>query len=1181
MKKFTYVFVFLVVLTLVPMLFACDESSPSKPPVLSQTIEGMDDFNYFANDNAVLLLSPKDINAKSLTVPACVTSISDGAFEDCNALEEVKFEKNSKLAEVKACAFRNCISLKNIQLPLSVKKIGNRAFSGCVALEKAEYNASGIKEFGTAVFENCKNLKSVVVPSVVSEVTSKDFAGCDALEEVTFLDGVTKIGNDAFNGKPIWRIVLPQTLQSIGDRAFKGNKLSGLISFPESLTSIGNEAFFGNAFDEITILDGVTSIGKDAFVGGEKAALKTLCVPFAGLSVDNGTLEDVFSAKAVANLSKLTILSGKITKDTMQNLAAVELYASGEVEIEAGSLDETQWYKSQPDGIVYIGEILYGYKGSISQSYALLKIKEGTTKILDYAFANAKILDVGEVEILGGGGYMKFGGYLAVELPSTLKSIGKQVFCATMFAGISVSETNTTFKAENVCLLTKDGKKLIYGSLHADIPDNIETIGEFAFLGYQKDVITIPQSVKTIGKGAFYVSQSKRVIIPKKVETIDKFAFAGLERLETVEFSEGSELKTIADYAFATYGLTSSATLDLSVLSQLKKVGNYAFSVKDSYFEEKIKTVILPNNLTELEVGICPFGSKLETIEISKDNKNYTLIDNCLIKGSTVVLGTRLSIIPAEYEYTDANNNTSKIKINKIGKCAFAGADISTVEIPSSIEIIEESAFEGCTGKTSLALHKGLTTIGNRAFANVALTDISFGTDSTLKQIGDEAFSGAAIKQLSIPSTVKTIGNRAFASAHLEKLTFETRIEKGHRLYDLQNIGDMAFNNSLSLQRLVAPAGVIAKIKGSVFDAQNIEIVGEDDIEAGLLAKTSVSSLSIGEGVKKIGDRAFEGLKITSLTIPASVLEIGVGAFWHCPIETLAVAEGNATFIVKNNCLIDKTTHTLVAAFGNGTISKDFVWGGSDGKTKIFDVTSIGYGAFAFAKIESMVIPSNVKTIGEFAFAHSALKQVVIESGVKNIGAKAFYMSENLQTVSVADSVQSIGCNAFEGTKYYADKENENGIVYIGKVAYVYRGNKADITDIEIKDGTVGIADHALGYMRNLITITLPSSVKHIDSMAFLGCTNLKNIYYNGTDDGWNAIVKATNWDLNTPIYKVWTKCPCLDKTHDHDGDGTIKGENEEADKCGNYKLRGSDMCDECFGKDVDKVVSENKKKQG
>lgn len=157
-------------------------------------------------------------------------------------------------------------------------------------------------------------------------------------------------------------------------------------------------------------------------------------------------------------MQHLYINGGTINGASLKGLGNVELLASGDVEIEAGSLDETQWYKNQPDGIVYIGEILYGYKGNITQSYTLLKIKEGTTKILDYAFANAKISDGGEYEILGGGGYMKFGGYLAVELPSTLKSIGKQVFCETMFAGISVSETNTTFKAENACLLTKDGK---------------------------------------------------------------------------------------------------------------------------------------------------------------------------------------------------------------------------------------------------------------------------------------------------------------------------------------------------------------------------------------------------------------------------------------------------------------------------------------------------------------------------------------------------------------------------------------------------------------------------------------------------------------------------------------------------------------------------------------------------
>lgn len=342
MKKFAYVLVFLAVLTLALTLVACDKpSSPTEPPLQSQTVEGMDDFNYYAKDKTVLLLSPKNPNSKSITIPASVTSISEGAFDGCTNLEEVKFAQNSKLAEIKWCAFRGCVSLKSIDLPSSVSKIESRAFFGCTSLEKVSYDQSKIKSFGSAAFEDCKMLKSVVIPSSVSEVTSKDFVGCDSLSEVVFSDGVKRIGNDAFNGKSLERIVLSQTLQSIGDRAFKDNKLSGAISFPKSLTSIGNDAFFGNAFDEITILDGVTSIGKDAFVGGEKAALKTLCVPFAGLSIDNGTLEDVFSAKAVANLSKLTILSGKITKETMQNLATVTLEIGQDVRLESDFISDT------------------------------------------------------------------------------------------------------------------------------------------------------------------------------------------------------------------------------------------------------------------------------------------------------------------------------------------------------------------------------------------------------------------------------------------------------------------------------------------------------------------------------------------------------------------------------------------------------------------------------------------------------------------------------------------------------------------------------------------------------------------------------------------------------------------------------------------------------------------------
>lgn len=1129
MKKFAYVLVFLAVFTLALTLVACDKpSSQTEPPVQSQTVEGMDDFNYYAKDKTVLLLSPKNPNSKSITIPASVTSISEGAFDGCTNLEEVKFAQNSKLAEIKWCAFRGCASLKSIDLPSSVSKIESRAFFGCTSLEKVSYDQSKIKSFGSAAFEDCKMLKSVVIPSSVSEVTSKDFVGCDSLAEVVFSDGVKRIGNDAFNGKSLERIVLSQTLQSIGDRAFKDNKLSGAILFPKSLTSIGNEAFFGNAFDEITILDGVTSIGKDAFVGGEKAALKTLCVPFAGLSIDNGTLEDVFSVKAVANLSKLTILSGKITKETMQNLATVTLEIGQDVRLESDFISDTAWYQNQPDGIVYLGNIACGFKGDSSR-VKKLTFKEGTTRILDEAFSLNAIRPVSPISVI---------------IPSTLTNIGENAFFGTFIASFWVSQNNPAYKSSDKCLLSYDEKSLILGSSFGIIPSGVETIESGAF-----------------SIGLNQVGADVTLTIPQRVTTIKDNAF--LMGIANLYFEEGSKLTTIGNNAFAQYGnTTNEKVLDLSMLESLTYIGDYAFG--RFLPTDKIETVKLPKGVRS--IGACAFGGGLKNIEFSSENKNYTLIDNCLIKGSTVVLGTSNSRIPAKY--TDDKGN--EIDITEIGDYAFSGVDVTGVSLPATIAKIGNSAFQESRGLASVTIPSSVTSIGKDAFSGSTLSEVVFGEDSQLTQIGENAFGKTQLTKITIPSRVATIENGAFAGVNLTEITFQTRKENDCQAYDLQNIGDTAFDKSLSLKRLVAPAGVIAKIKGSVADVQNVEIVGED-VEAGLLADMKVSDLTIGEGVKKIGDRAFEGLQITSLTIPASVREIGVGAFWHCPIKTLVVADGNATFIFKNNCLIDKTTHTLVAAFDNGTISKDFVWGGSDEKTKIFDVTSVGKGAFAYTQAESMTIPSNVKTIGEFAFAHSALKQVIIESGVKNIGAKAFYMAENLQTVSVADSVQSIGRSAFAHTKYYADKENENGILYIGKVAYEYRGDKSGVIGLEIKDGTVGIATHAFLRLYNLKKLTLPSSLKHIDKEAFAGCTRLKEIYFKGSDKEWDSVKRELSWDLGVAARKVYTLCKCADKAHDHDGDGVVKGDNETADVCDAFKPYGNEICDACIIKNFDR----------
>lgn len=195
-------------------------------------------------------------------------------------------------------------------------------------------------------------------------------------------------------------------------------------------------------------------------------------------------------------------------------------------------------------------------------------------------------------------------------------------------------------------------------------------------------------------------------------------------------------------------------------------------------------------------------------------------------------------------------------------------------------------------------------------------------------------------------------------------------------------------------------------------------------------------------------------------------------------------------------------------------------------------------------------------------------------SGVESIGRSAFEGATNLTSVSVADSVKSIGYAAFRGTEFYAQKQaTETGISYIGKVAYAYHGDKTGVAELEVADGTVGIAEHAFERMSNLKKIILPSSLKNIDKEVFVGCKNLTNLYFNGTDDSWQAVTKVRNWDLNLPVHKTWTLCRCDEKSHDHDGDGIVKKPDEAADVCQNYKLFSAEVCDECFDKEVDKAV--------
>lgn len=90
------------------------------------------------------------------------------------------------------------------------------------------------------------------------------------------------------------------------------------------------------------------------------------------------------------------------------------------------------------------------------------------------------------------------------------------------------------------------------------------------------------------------------------------------------------------------------------------------------------------------------------------------------------------------------------------------------------------------------------------------------------------------------------------------------------------------------------------------------------------------------------------------------------------------------------------------------------------------------------------------------------------------------------------ESVTSIDCEAFSGTKWYENQPD--GWVYIGGILYNYKGTWPAFGEIVIKENTKIIAGRVFAGCSYLWSITIPESVTSIGGRAFEYCSNLRSI---------------------------------------------------------------------------------------
>ena len=252
-----------------------------------------------------------------------------------------------------------------------------------------------------------------------------------------------------------------------------------------------------------------------------------------------------------------------------------------------------------------------------------------------------------------------------------------------------------------------------------------------------------------------------------------------------------------------------------------------------------------------------------------------------------------------------------------------------------------------------------------------------------------------------------------------------------------------------------------------------------------------------------------------------------------CGYDSLIYKLQGGHYVVYSDNRVPASVTTIIIAAKHGEV----------GQANLYDVTQIGESAFRYNRsITGVVLPATVTTISDYAFYNcSALTSVTIESGSQlveiaacafaycgaleslnlpdglvTIGSYAFANSTKLFEIDVPAGLQSLGSNAFYNTACYNDVNRwTDGVLYMGK--HLVKAQSEVSGEYTVKDGTVSIGYMAFSQCVSLTDINLPSSLKYVDSNAFLGCEALASVKYAGTMDDWFAISFVN--DASSPLY--------------------------------------------------------------
>ena len=933
---------------------------------------------------------------------------------------------------ISSYAFYGCTDVTKVTIPNNVTEIGERAFSGCVGLTSIDIPGSVISIKENA-FDTSRNLTSISVASGNTVYDSRN--NCNALIETetnTLLRGCKNT-------------TIPNNVTSINEKAFSGCTGLTSINIPESMIIIGNAAF-----SDCSALMSITSDVKELFPINDNT-FNNESYLHATLTIPPDTKE---LYQATTGWKNFIDLVEKERKDgdvfTGQTADGVEMsftvINAKNKTCQVGGTDATPAIDKTTTGSITIPEIVKDYSVRSIGSYAFsgcsnltkVTIPNSVTSIGSYAFSDCT-------------------GLTSFTIPGSVTNIGRSAFeSCNGLKSIYVNSGNPMYNSRNNCnaIIRTADNTLLFGCQSTVIPETVTAIASYAFKGHSHlQAINIPSGVTSIGEEAFNGCPDLMNITSdiKEPFTISNNTFSDntyqYATLTVPAFTQAQYQakagwknftniveKELKDGEVFTLETAEGVKIAFKVISVQDKtcqiispaidkattgsitipgnVGTYSIiNISNSAFSDctGLTSVSIPNTVTS--IGEKAFsgctGLTSLTIPGSVTSIGKNAFDTCSSLAS-------ISVANKNTVY-DSRNNCNAI-IETETNTLIRGCN--NTNIPNNVTSINEKAFSGCTGLTSISFSENITSIGEAAFSGCTnLTAVSSNI-TELFTISDNTFINYTYQNatLTVPAGFKelykiTDGWKNFTNV-VEKEMTDGEIFTASTVEGVEMTFKVisARNKTCQVEGTSNSPAIDKATTGSVTIPEIAKGCTVTSISSYAFYNcSSMTSVTIPDNVMSIGEYAFSWCHgLTSITIPGSVTSIGGGAFYGCSGLT-SVTIGSGVTSISYHAFSDCSSLTSIKVEGENVIY--------DSRNSCNAIIETATNTLMVG-CKGSIIPNNVNSIGSYAFEYcSGLTDITIPEGVTSISSYAFRACTNLAVVSIPNSMISIGSNAFRECK--------------------------------------------------------------------------------------------------------------------------------------------------------------------